>query len=655
MFARTSTATAFKLSMPGASPYQQRLAGGLGLLVLVIACIYRWGDGLNFRRSQVVSQSPAVAATMRPPADDRVRLPEARPTEVSIPAPEPSIEPVRPDAIDTASDAVRARANTAMARAQTARAEGRLLLPEDDSALHWINEALAIAPKSQRARAAFNALIERLLDAAIEALDHGRPEPARILIEAVGSERGEFNAKLSALSDRLSTAVEVRRLLLEANERIGNDALFAPSGSSALESYRAAIALDPRSRAAQEGLQFVAAGVVEEALNAAAREKQADALGLLDLAASIDARHPGLSAARQRVRGIQEARTLTLAARVRTALEGRQLDLAAELLARLRVVGFDLPQNSIEALEERLQVLQQYAGHAPGELFRDAFLDHSARGPAMVAMPTGEFRMGSPPTEPNRRTSEGPVRRVRVSRPFALGWREVTVEEFGEFVAATDYETRAQRSGYSFVWDERNGRLVRRNDIDWTRGYSGRKALPDAPVMHVSWGDADAFVRWLGLRTGEAYRLPSEAELEFALRAGTETRYPWGDGIPASAVENIAGTSDRSPSGRSWQEGFVDYSDGFWGPAPAGYFPPNAFGLRDSAGNLSEWSADCWHDSYRRAPADTTAWINPGCTQRVVRGASWGSSPAEARAAYRSSQLPSARSARLGFRVARDL
>lgn len=641
--------------MAGASPIQQKIAGVLGLLVLSLACLYRWGDAIGFERAQVASQSPAVATSTMSAAPGGRTSTETASTEVAPLIPEPVVGPVRPDAIEGADDVPRAAATAALAKAAQARDDGRWLAPEGNNALHWIEQALVSVPRSQRAIRARNALIEALLTDAGVALDHGEVAPANALFKAVGERRGEFAGELRGLGERAAQQRQVQRKLAEANERFEAGSVFSPPDASALDSYRAALALDPRNVAAQTGLQDVASRVLEAALTAAAQDQFADAERLLELAASIDAGNSAQIAARAQVITVKQTRAQALAARVRAALDARQLNLAGELLARLRVVGFDLSQQAVDDLSDRLEVLQQYAGRVPGEAFRDVFLDRSARGPDMVAMPLGEFQMGSPPAEPDRHRNEGPYRVVRVARPFALARVETSVAEFAQFVGATRYQTDAEREGHSFVWDEGSGRLLRSDGTDWKRGYTGRRALPGAPVMHVSWRDAEAYAQWLALRTGEAYRLPSEAEFEFALRAGTETRFPWGVAAPVNAVENVAGAGDRSPGGRGWEAGFVGYSDGFWGPSPAGQLRPNAFGLHDMAGNLSEWVSDCWHDSFRRAPSDATPWLNPGCPRRVARGAAWGSSPPEARAAFRSNQLSNARSARMGMRVARDL
>jgi formylglycine-generating enzyme required for sulfatase activity len=176
------------------------------------------------------------------------------------------------------------------------------------------------------------------------------------------------------------------------------------------------------------------------------------------------------------------------------------------------------------------------------------------------------------------------------------------------------------------------------------------------PVLHVSATDADGYAQWLSEQTGRNYRLPSEAEFEYALRAGSATRYPWGDrAAPPRGAGNFTGARDRSPGGRSWSNAFAGYGDGYWGPAPVGSFDPNAFGLHDLSGNVSEWVADCWHASYRRAPKDPKAWYNPGCRTRVIRGGSWASSPVQLRSAWRAPLERDTTNAQIGFRLVRDL
>jgi formylglycine-generating enzyme required for sulfatase activity len=196
---------------------------------------------------------------------------------------------------------------------------------------------------------------------------------------------------------------------------------------------------------------------------------------------------------------------------------------------------------------------------------------------------------------------------------------------------------------------------MKRDGVTWEMDYDGRQASDDEPVVHVSWNDAVAYTRWLARGTGKPYRLPTEAEFEYALRGGKRTRYWWGEGAPGEVVENLTGQGDVSRNQRQWSVYFKDYTDRYWGPAPVGSFEPNPYGLYDMGGNVAEWVMDCWHDTYLRAPVDGSAWINPGCKLRVVRGGYWASSPEQSRSAFRISAVPDRHDARIGFRVARDL
>jgi formylglycine-generating enzyme required for sulfatase activity len=269
-------------------------------------------------------------------------------------------------------------------------------------------------------------------------------------------------------------------------------------------------------------------------------------------------------------------------------------------------------------------------------------------------LPIGAFVMGSPEREKGRARSEGPQRDLEIRSGFAMSTSEISVAQFAQFIAATDYQTDADRRGDSIIYSENSGRMVRTKGMNWRNDYVGKTAADNLPVIHVSFNDANAYCDWLSEATRERYRLPSEAEFEYAARSGTKTRYWWGDMSPELGVENLTGINDRSESDRSWSSGFTGYGDGFWGPAPIKLFLANPFGLFDMAGNVSEWTSDCWHESYARAPIDIGSWVNPGCAQRVVRGGSWGSNPEEARAAARSAFNPDHGSAKIGFRVVRE-
>ena len=230
----------------------------------------------------------------------------------------------------------------------------------------------------------------------------------------------------------------------------------------------------------------------------------------------------------------------------------------------------------------------------------------------MVVIPAGSFTMGSPANEPERDPDEGPQRRVTIG-PFAIGKTEVTFAEWDACVTAGGC------NGY------------KPPDQGWGRG--------SRPVVNVSWKDAKAYVSWLSQHTGKPYRLPSEAEWEYAARAGTTTRYAFGDAI--------------TPKDANYSESKLGKT------TEVGAYPPNAWGLYDMHGNVWEWVEDIYHDSYKGAPTDGTAWTDGegenSSRDRVIRGGSWGNDPRVLRSAIRDRYEPDDRNNVLGFRVARTL
>ncbi len=343
------------------------------------------------------------------------------------------------------------------------------------------------------------------------------------------------------------------------------------------------------------------------------------------------------------------------------ALGLRNSTSAGETLAKLERF---LPKKRVNSMRSQITNAQLYGGFERGQIFSD-LLNHqtqspgaaggSPTGPQLRVLPIGSFVMGSPENETARTAAEGPQRELRLSLGFALSVSEITVAQFANFIAETAYETDAERLGSSIVYDETNGRMKVLDLVNWRSDYLGKRAPDSMPVTHVSFNDAVEYALWLSGASAKRYRLPSEAEFEYALRGETASPYWWGSGAPKIIAENLTGQNDSSDSGRHWSAGFPGYADLFWGPAPVQSFLPNPFGLMDIAGNVSEWTADCWHESYARAPLDFSAWENPGCAQRVVRGGSWGSAPDESRSASRAAFSSTHRSAKIGFRVLREL
>ena len=246
----------------------------------------------------------------------------------------------------------------------------------------------------------------------------------------------------------------------------------------------------------------------------------------------------------------------------------------------------------------------------PGHRFRDK-MESGGEGPELVVVGSGTFVMGSNVGV----RDEQPAHEVRVMEPFAIGRYEVTVEQFDRF----------------------------------------RKQAPsqanDLPVTDLSMRDAQAYVAFLSRQTGYTYRLPSEAEWEYAARAGSDTLYYFGD--DADALCEHGNVADKSLKQRFRYYETANCEDGFVRLAPVGSFKPNAFGLYDVIGNVEEWVADCWHGSYKGAPRVAAAW-NPDCSRpKVVRGSAFDAPPEWQRMTFRT--MGGDASDSRGMRVLRDL
>lgn len=231
--------------------------------------------------------------------------------------------------------------------------------------------------------------------------------------------------------------------------------------------------------------------------------------------------------------------------------------------------------------------------------------------PEMVVIPAGSFRMGCVSGK-YCGEDEKPVHEVKIDS-FAMSKYEVTFEEYDAFTDATGRE--------------------RADDEDWGRGRR--------PVINVSWRDAVAYTHWLSDQTGETYRLPSEAEWEYAARAGTETMYSWGDNIGYNRA-------NCEVCGSRWDDEKT---------ALVGSFEANRWGLYDMHGNVWEWVRDCWNENYEGAPTDGSAWMFGDCNRHVFRGGSWYDKPRGLRSASRATFLfqdATGRTNFLGFRVVRS-
>jgi formylglycine-generating enzyme required for sulfatase activity len=546
--------------------------------------------------------------------------------------------------------------NAAQRRAARAVLAGRLY-QDADAAIPIYLALLRDRPDDAVARAGLDAALRALLkegDAAlvqadddIEALRHAHQ------IAAVARTVAPKAPAVLAYLGHVDTADRAWDLNHAAEQDLQAGRL-GESGGGALAKLREVLHLRPGQARAQQGLAAVESGLIRRAEAAGERGDFRAAQGWLALAAKVRPGSTTIPDARTRLEAMRQARIGDLRDAGLRALGMRNgIALArARLDEILRIAEPGDP--AATELRQRIDLATHYGLFRPGQAFTDT-LGLAARGPEMVVVPHGAFRMGAEDDEPGAQDSERPAHAVRFDRGFAMSRTEVTVGQFRQFVDATGYRTTATRRGFSLAYDELSGNFVRRSNVDWSRAYDGARARDDLPVVHVSARDADEYAKWLGERSGQHYRVAGEAEFEYVLRSGTRTDYPWGNGGPPKGIDNLTGALDRSPSGRTWANAFPAYGDGYWGPAPVGRFAPNAFGLHDLDGNVSEWVADCWHDSYRRAPVNGGAWVNPGCRTRVVRGGAWASAPEQTRSAWRAPAGLETTNARIGFRVVRDL
>jgi formylglycine-generating enzyme required for sulfatase activity len=443
------------------------------------------------------------------------------------------------------------------------------------------------------------------------------------------------------------------RLLESAVNAARAGRIDQPPGDCAWYYYRAMLDIDPENADAQRGLEDVQQHMISRAKKVARELDFESADRMLEEASLVRDDPRSIENAEEEIRNFRADQAAELESAAVSAMDLGEFKRAERVLIELIALGETY--DTVNQLRRRMEEARVYGGFKPGQTVRDHFMHKAIWTPESVIVLAGSFVMGSSAFEDDRRDNEGPQHRVTFRRGFAIGKTEVTVKQFREFVANTKYRTDAEKLGYSTVYDHYSGRLMRRDDADWESDYEGKQAGDDNPVVHVSWNDARAYVNWLANGTGKRYRLPSEAEFEYALRAGKSSRYWWGDGVPPDVVENLTGEKDLSRSRRSWSTFFEGYTDNHWGPAPVASFKLNAFGLYDMGGNVAEWVTDCWHDTFLRAPADGSSWVNPGCEQRVIRGGYWASSPEQARSAYRLAARSNHRDGRIGFRIARDL
>lgn len=593
----------------------------------------------------------ALAACSAPPPP--ANAPAPAPAKVAAPAPGARTVRIAPEwrsrvpGIDpTQVEATLARASNALDRGQLEQGSG-----PGPGALELYLAVLAVAPDSSAAQDGVQSTLDALLERGRLAMRAGKLTDAE-RIELIVHSLVASHQDLAMYRQSLGQARNAAALVAKADAAARKGRLTAPEGTSTLH-Y---LALAREAFADYEPARLIGEkwnqAVLTRAWRAATAEDFPAAETLLLESARLSPRSPAARVMELRIIELRQKRTDQLLAAGNTAVDRLRLDEADRQVAHAARIATQAP--GVQALRRRIYLARHYGPFKPGQVFTDR-LRSGGHAPEMVVLPHGSFQMGTAADDPQFREDEAPQHEVRFLRGFAIARNEATVADFARFIKDTGYRSVASRAGRSTVYDEKGGVFSDHEGVDWRRDHVGRVASPALPVIHVALQDAQAYARWLSKLTGRRYRLPSEAEFEYALRAGGKSAYPWGASAPRGVVGNLAGEGDVSRSGRRWGNAIGAYRDAFWGPAPVRNFAPEKYSTFDLVGNVSEWTLDCWHDSYQRAPVDGSAWVNPGCPQRVVRGASWGSSLDQARSAARLPMDADTTTARLGFRLVREI
>jgi formylglycine-generating enzyme required for sulfatase activity len=286
-----------------------------------------------------------------------------------------------------------------------------------------------------------------------------------------------------------------------------------------------------------------------------------------------------------------------------------------------------------------------WSQHTPSQTFRDSLVD-GGEGPEMVVVPAGSYDMGAPRGEGASWLPgvDQPPHRVQIAAPFAIGRFEVTRRDYALFMDTAGHSELADCP------DPHDDRFPYEPLGSWSN--PGFEQSDDHPVVCITRRDVAAYLDWLSFETGARYRLPTDAEWEYAARGGSQSAYVNGDALNEVCMAgNVWDRSAKDPPITST----TDCTDGFPRTSPVGSFQPNGFGLYDVAGNAAEMTEDCFFDTHDGAPADGSARTMPDCYEYVERGGSWDTEGEYARTAHRTTYVADRQDYRMGFRVVREL
>jgi formylglycine-generating enzyme required for sulfatase activity len=530
--------------------------------------------------------------------------------------------------------------------------DGRRVAP---AALEWYLAVLRFDPNNIKAQTGLKNTVDALVQMVQQKIRAGDlPEASRLL--SIIEQAMDGHPDIALLKVELAQAIQAdmwqKKAVALEKQKLVLVSEGAGRSESAVTMYHKALEAFPVYQPALQALDRLRSQRERAALVLARQEKFEAALLALKQAERVDDKNPQYALVANHVNGRLHQAMQQQIVLANLALDGMRIEPAQGYYHNAKKILSNHPD--VIALAQRIDDAKHYARFRPHQVFSDAWA-MSNPAPEMVVIPYGRFEMGASKTVAAARATELPRHIVIFKRGFAISRNEITVGQFRQFIESSAYKTRATARGWSMVFDEKGGSMTKRDNIDWHHDHLGRVAKDDLPVVHVNLADALAYAKWLAEKTGASYRLPSEAEFEYVLRAGKDTLYPWGNEGPARVLANLAGAGDKSTQNRSWGNAIEGYRDFHWGGAPVRSFPQEPWGTFDISGNVEEWVQDCWHDNYQRAPADGSAWVNPGCNMGVTRGASWASSLDEASSSFRMATLMKTHNARIGFRVVRAL
>lgn len=527
--------------------------------------------------------------------------------------------------------------------------ESRFFEPENNNALFYLVNLKTIDENHDKIES-FTKALKNEIDIQKQIALEKHDEQALKIIIAQYKTIGETSEVTQSLSKQLSTISTINKLYSLGIKQISNEIIIAENSEGAWHTAKRSMLIDPENTKSKSLVSKVISLLINDALRAAEEIDFKLANNYIDQAESLSPDEVAVEFARNKINDLKQQRYVWLESQLSMALKQLNVDRSKRMTLQLEELGLD--QSQLLSYKNEIKRIQIFGQYTELDVFSD-ISQTNKKLPDMVVMPLGQYIMG----DNNGPKHEKPEHIVSINYGFAVSQNEISVADFRVFIESTDYKTDAQTARSSRIYDLRTGRIKNKNRVTWKNDYIGNKADDDLPAIHVSWNDAIAYTTWLSQQTGKNYRLLSESEFEYILRAGSQTSYPWGEEHPIQIIENLTGKLDRAKNNTRirWKKGFNKYNDGYWGPAPVASFINNQFRLNDTAGNVMEWVMDCWHDSYIRAPVDGSSWTNLGCENHVIRGGSWSSALNEFTSSHRFIAKANFTDARLGFRIAVDL